>query len=168
MLDKIPAHLDNVLGFLLIAVGLSFCWKAYQAMVKGKMKYWHGFLPFTFVSPFVMHLPAGKRSLAKETEGLWIHMLMGPVFMLCAILCLAAGADLANLPGTATLNYVLNGGKAGSDVVTFNKHDGYRFPILAKANPIVKHLFGAELGLDSGNKIVPGDNGSLKGALQQN
>ncbi len=72
MLDKIPAHLDNVLGFLLMR-GLLFCWKAYQAMVKGKMKYWHGFLPFTFVSPFVMHLPAGKVRLPKKPKDCGLH-----------------------------------------------------------------------------------------------
>lgn len=166
MLDNVPAHLDIVVGYLMIVLGLSFCWKSFQAMVKGKMRYWDGFLPFTLISPFTLHLPAGKRSLVKETEGLWIHMLMGPIFMFCAILCIAGGADLANLPGTATLNLALNGGKVGTDAITFDKHSGYRFPIMAKAGPIFKKMFASDLGISERDKMVPQNNGSLNDAMK--
>ncbi len=167
MLDNVPAHLDFVVGLLLIAIGFSFCWKCFQAMVKGKMKYWDGFLPFTLISPFTMHLPTSKRSLAKETEGLWIHMLMGPLFMFCAILCLAAGADLVNLPGTSTVNLVLNGGKAGSDAITFDKHSGYRFPIINKAKPVFAKLFGGNVGLDEKQRMVQENHESLNDAMNK-
>ncbi len=82
-------------------------------------------------------------------------MLMGPLFMFCAILCLAAGADLVNLPGTSTVNMVFgNGGKAGSDAITFDKHSGYRFPIINKAKPVFAKLFGGDVGTGSKDKMV--------------
>ncbi len=65
MLDNVPAHWDFVIGLLLIAIGFSFCWKCFQAMVKGKMKYWDGFLPFTSDCSIYYALATSKRSLAK-------------------------------------------------------------------------------------------------------
>src|ERR1700677_3291640 len=125
MLDNLSPHVQLLVGVLLMVLGISFIWKAFQAMIKGRVKYWDGFLPFTIISPWIVHLPAGKNSLIKWNEGLWVHLIMGPLFMFSAILCICAGADLTTLPGTATLNLVLNGGKAGSDAVTFDKHTGY-------------------------------------------
>ena len=149
-----------------MVLGVSFIWKAFQAMIKGRLKYWDGFLPFTLISPWTLHLPTSKNSLVKETEGLWVHLLMGPLFMFSAILCICAGADLANLPGTATLNLVLNGGKAGSEQVTFDKHYGYHFPIVYKAVPVFKKIFGADLGLGQKDKLYE-NNGSLNEAINK-
>src|ERR1700722_12213997 len=109
--DKISTEWQIAIGIFLLLLGVSFTYKAFLANIKGKMSYWEGFLPFTMISLFTVHLPGSKNSLIKSTEGLWIHLIMGPVFMIVAIMCLGAGADLAGLPGTATANWVLSGGR---------------------------------------------------------
>lgn len=162
-LDNVPDQGLIVIGVLVMILGVSFGWKAFQAMVKGKLKYWEGFLPFTLMSLFTLHGPSGKRSLIKETEGLWVHIVMGPIYMITSVLVICAGADLANLPGTTTLNMVLNGGKAGT-AVSFDKHYGYKFPILARAYPVFKKLFSTESELKHKDELYQ-NNGSLQDAM---
>jgi hypothetical protein len=164
-LDNLPPQGQFIAGIVLMVLGVSFIYKAYLAMVKGRLKYWDGFLPFTIVSPFILHLPTSKRSLVKETEGLWVHFIFGPIFMFTAVLCICAGADIAYLPGTATLNLVLNGGKAGADKITFDRHYGYKFPILAKAGPVFAKLFASQAGLQNKEKLYE-NNGSLGDAMK--
>ena len=162
-IDSVPPQAQIVLGVLVMILGVSFGWKAFQAMVKGKLKYWEGFLPFTLISLFALHGPSGKRSLVKETEGLWVHMVMGPIYLITSVLVICAGADLANLPGVSTLNLVLNGGKAGT-AVSFDKKYGYKFPIFARAQPIFKKLFSSEADLKNGDKLYE-NHGSLNDAM---
>jgi|GEM_PF-426764 len=122
------------LGILVIVLGFSFIWKGWQAMVLGRFYYWSGFLPATLVSPWLIHLPPSKRSLVKQKEGMLAHMVLGPSFMLCAILFICAGTDLMGLPGTKTLNVIINGGnQAAPTAVSFDENTGrYTFPIVNK------------------------------------
>lgn len=162
-LDKLPPQGQIIAGVLIMILGVSFAWKAFQAMVKGKLKYWEGFLPFTLISLFTLHGPSGKRSLIKETEGLWVHMVMGPIYLITSVLVLCAGADIANLPGTMLLNTVLQGGKAGT-AISFDKHYGYKFPILARALPVFKKLFSSEADLKNSDRLYE-NHGSLNDAM---
>ena len=113
---------DLAIGMLIIILGFSFGYKTYRT----------GFLPFTVVSPWFTHLPASsKKSLTKTAQGLWVHLLMGPIFLVCTVLCFAAGTELMGLPGIKTLNWVLVGGQEGkASCVAFDKRSGYRFPFL--------------------------------------
>ena len=77
---------------------------------------------------FSHSLAAGKNSLFKHAQGLWVHIIISPLFFILAILFFCAGADYLNLPGVETLNTIMNGGRAGSDWVTFDKRSGYKFP----------------------------------------
>src|SRR5580658_6629792 len=118
LLDRLDPNAVRVVGIVLILVGFSFFYKFLLASIKGRMKYWSGFLPFTIMSPFILHTPTtSKRTLVRETEGLWIHLLMAPIFLICGALCLGAGADLAGLPGTAAVNWVLSGGRGTEEIV---------------------------------------------------
>jgi hypothetical protein len=165
MIPAIPTQLQILVGILLMLVGISFFYKGWQATVKGRMSYWSGFLPFTLISPFILHLPASKNSLVKVTEGLWIHMLMGPLFFIAGILCLGAGADYAGLPGTNTVNYIIAGGKSGRPAaVTFDRQRGYRFPILARAGETLGKLFGQELGMKNEDRLYDQNQGSYNDA----
>src|SRR5258708_2648926 len=129
-------------GILLMLLGISFIYKFYIAAVRGKILIWRGFLPFTLVSPLFTHFPPGKRSLIVYKEGTWVHIIMAPLFLVISILCFAAGADLTGLPGTPILNRVINGGKElGPSSIVFDKHFGYRFPIIARAGDKLYKLF---------------------------
>ncbi|HEY9719883.1 MAG TPA: hypothetical protein V6C69_20555 [Trichormus sp.] len=163
--DKISTEWQIAIGIFLLLLGVSFTYKAFLAIIKGKMSYWEGFLPFTMLSPFTVHLPGSKNSLIKSTEGLWIHLIMGPVFMITAILFLGAGADLAGLPGTATANWVLSGGR-NDQQITFDRRTGFRFPIIARVGPQLAKLFGKKIDLGEKDLLYK-DNGSLNDALEQ-
>jgi hypothetical protein len=55
------------------------------------------------------------------------------VSILVVVLGLAAGADLVGLPGTKTLNLVLNGGDSTRPpVVLFSKQGGFHFLIVPR------------------------------------
>jgi hypothetical protein len=59
---------------------------------------------------------------------------MGPIFLILSILFLAAGFDLVGLPGTNTLDYVLNAGnKLAPRAVTYDKRYTFRFPIFERS-----------------------------------
>jgi hypothetical protein len=92
---------------------------------------------------------------------------MGPIFMFCAILCICAGFDLVDLPGTQTLNLILNGGKIGNDQVTFDAHSGYHFPILNKAKPVFYKLFNGQMGVKNGDKLYQDNQGSYNDAASK-
>jgi hypothetical protein len=126
------------IGVCLMVLGLSFAYKFYLAAVLGRLSYWTGFLPITIVSPFLVHVPGSKRSLVRKTQGLWVHLLMGPVFLIVSALCLTAGAEFCGLPGLLTLNYILRGGDESKPYpVTFNKHTGFTFPLLEKSSKTI-------------------------------
>ncbi len=60
LLPELTRSQAIALGVALFLLGGSFAWKGYNALVKGRMLIWKGFLPFTIVSPFVTHLPPTK------------------------------------------------------------------------------------------------------------
>lgn len=164
-IPAMPSHIQVLVGVLLMLAGVSFVYKGWQATVNGKLTYWDGFLPFTIISPFILHLPSGKRSLVKTTEGLWVHLLMGPVFLLTAVFCLSAGGDFVGLPGTQTVNTIIAGGKAGRPVaIIFDKRYGYKFPCLSRSGEQLAKIFGKEIDLKSEDRMVQQPTGSYADA----
>lgn len=136
-------------GVLLIVLGISFGYKCYQALIKGRLLIWRGWLPFTLISPFTNHLPPGKNSLLQYKEAMWIHVIMGPLFFLLTVLCIAAGIDYLGFPGTESVNSAMVGGKLGvAPAITFNKQTGYKFPIIPKAMAHFGKIFGGKVGLN--------------------
>ncbi|CAN5340690.1 hypothetical protein BH10CYA1_BH10CYA1_16240 [soil metagenome] len=153
-----------IVGIFLMVIGISFGYKAYQAGIQGRVMYWEGFLPFTLISPFLLHLPGGKKSLIKPAEGMWVHAVMAPIFLVLSVLCFAAGADYTGLPGVATLNVAMNGFKWGrSDSVIFNRRTGYQFPIIPRAGKQLAKIFGGKIHEDE-NQVYSHDNGSYQQA----
>ena len=162
------------IGFLVFVLGISFLYKGWNACVLGRFYYWSGFLPFTMISPWLVHLPPGKRSLVKKKEGLLAHMVLGPSFFFCAILALCAGADMMGWPGTKTLNLVLNGGDPNKPTaVSFDENTGrYAFPILRKSGgKLYKQLFETRISEDKDilgrklEKMIPDQERNIDGAM---
>lgn len=121
---------DIALATLLIALGISFAYKCLLAAFFGRTSYWAGFLPIGIISPFFIHLPAGKNSLIKPVHGWWVHVIFAPLFFLCSLLLLASGADLVGLPGTQSVNYLMTFGREDvPPAITFSKGVGFKFPI---------------------------------------
>jgi hypothetical protein len=135
MLDLHSTYVQIAIGILLIVLGCSFAYKFFLASVLGKISYWQGFLPITIVSPFLTHLPSGEKSLIKKTQGIWVHLLMSPIFLICTVLCFAVGTDLTGLPGIDTLNWVLNGGDYSKPQAVQFSHITYQLkcPLLVRA-----------------------------------
>jgi hypothetical protein len=166
-------HLPKIaIGILVIIVGFSFIWKGWQGCVMGRFSYWAGFLPFTLVSPWLVHLPQGKRSLVKTKEGMLAHILIGPSFFLCAVLCICAGTDLVGLPGTKTLNHIINGGDEGKPTsISFNENTGrYDFPLAKRASEkFYKQVFEHRISDDKDffgrkiDKMLPDERTNLDG-----
>ncbi len=153
-----------IVGILLMVIGISFGYKAYQAGIQGRVMYWEGFLPFTLISPFLLHLPAGKRSLVKPAEGMWVHAVMAPIFGVLSVLCLAAGADYTGLPGVSTLNVAMNGFKWGGPIsVIFNRRTGYQFPIIPRTGKQLAKIFSGKIHEDEA-QVYSKDNGSYQQA----
>jgi hypothetical protein len=127
------------LAATLVALGLSFAWKFIQASIFGKVTYWTGFLPFTLISPFLIHLPSKKGSLIREAQGMWVYAIMAPSFFVLSILSIEAGCDIAGLPGTDTINWVVNRGDSlKAPAIVFDKtHFRYSFPMLARDGKLV-------------------------------
>jgi hypothetical protein len=168
MIPAMSTPVSIAVGVFLMVLGCSFFYKAVIATVKGRVDYWAGFLPFTILSIFVLHLPKGKNSLVKTSEGLWVHAIMSPLFFICALFCLVAGAEYAGLPGTQVLNIALSGGKFGHpDSVVFNKRTGFRFPIVARNAPTFMKLFNSQMGLSEKDALLNQEQrsaGSYEGA----
>ncbi len=168
MLPSMSPPVALVFGIFLMVIGISFAYKTYVAGIQGRVMYWEGFLPFTLMSPFLLHLPGGKKSLIKPAEGLWVHAVMAPIFMVLSILCFAAGADYAGLPGVSTLNVAMNGFKWGrADSIIFNRRTGYQFPIIPRSAKTLAKIFGAKMGEKEDEKYSQ-DNGSYNSARDAN
>jgi hypothetical protein len=154
MMPELSTPQSIAFGVLLIIVGASFGYKTWQALIRGRMLVWHGFLPFTIVSPFLTHLPPGKNSLVKWKEAMWVHVIFGPVFFIVMVLCIGAGIDFVGLPGTQTLNDLLTGNKAGAPpAIVFSKRTGYQFPFIPRASAHFGKLFGGRIGLNDKDKL---------------
>lgn len=113
----LPA-LRLVVGALLIAIGASFVYKSYLASVQGRVRFWIGlenfgilFVPLTWLTPYVIHLPSTDKSLIVERRTLWNHLCYGPFFLIAALMCITSGSDLMNLPGSKIMNFVLTFGR---------------------------------------------------------
>jgi hypothetical protein len=156
------------LGIVVVLLGFSFAYKFYLAAISGKCSYWTGFLPLTMVSPWLTHIPStSKRSLVKHAQGLWVHLVMGPIFLICSILCIAAGTEILGLPGIQALNWVLAAGNSGrAPAVAFDMHTGYRFPFLMRSSEIIGKRM-SKLQLDAGDKALMPEAGRQKSIKQQ-
>lgn len=134
-------------GFAMFCIGVSFCWKFFQAAFLGKLTYWSGlekfgfiFIPITWIlSPLMVHLPYDpKNSLIKEQQQLWVHLVWGPVFFVFSLMFMTSGADLMGLPGSTSLNTILTLNR--SDVppcIVYTPPFHYRFPFVRKATRTV-------------------------------
>ncbi|MDZ4834971.1 MAG: hypothetical protein SGJ27_14435 [Candidatus Melainabacteria bacterium] len=157
-LHSIPQPAWIAIGILLIILGLSFCYKGWNAMVLGRIHYWSGFLPFTIVSPWFIHLPPSERSLIKTKEGLLCHALIGPLFFLTAIPLIVAGLDLTSLGGTKALNFVLNAGDSSKpEAVRYSPPLNYQFPLAVRASKSIAKLFNVQIEEESGKRMLPKD-----------
>ncbi len=153
---------SKVIGAILIVLGFSFFYKAWVALVKGRMLYWDGFLPATIVSPWVVHFPPKnlEKSLTKYKEAMWVHVVMGPVFFITAILSLGAGIDMVGLPGTKMINLAFSGGREGAPpAVIFNPRTGYRFPVIPRAATALSKVFGGKIELGQKDRLYDSDSG---------
>jgi hypothetical protein len=117
-MDAFYPALRLVVGALFAVIGVSFIYKSYQAGYHGKVKFWTGlehfgmlFVPITWMSPYVIHLPSSEKSLIVERRSLFHHLLYGPFFLLSALICITSGTDLMGLPGSKIMNTVLTFGR---------------------------------------------------------
>ncbi len=160
-LNSIPQPAWIAIGVVLIILGFSFCYKGWIATVLGRVHYWSGFLPFTIVSPWFIHLPPSERSLIKIKEGLLCHALIGPLFFLTAIPLIVAGLDFTGLPGTQGLNFVLNAGDSSKPpAVTYSPPMNYQFPLAIRASKSIAKLFNVQIGEDPNKRLLPKDRQS--------
>jgi hypothetical protein len=167
-LSQLPTPAWIAIGVLLILLGGSFCYKAWNATVLGRIHYWSGFLPFTLVSPWFIHLPPGERSLIKTKEGLLCHMFVGPLFFLTAIPLLVVGADLTGLPGTKTINFIVNGGDNGKPpAITYSPPLGYNFPLAARSSKKIEKIFQTQIYEDPNNALLPGTHKTQQNATDR-
>jgi hypothetical protein len=163
-------YMPVIFGILLILLGCSFAYKFFLASVLGRVSYWAGFLPLTMLSPFIIHLPAGKKSLIKRTHGLWVHLIMGPAFLCCSALSIAAGFDLAGMPGVDTLNWVLNGGDWSKPRAVQFSHVNYAmsFPFLTRAGAKVsKMIEKVQIPEKENDKLVHHDGEGYNSAMSR-
>ncbi|CAN5407721.1 hypothetical protein BH10CYA1_BH10CYA1_01160 [soil metagenome] len=149
-------------GIVLMALGVSFFYKAVIALVKGRMEYWTGFLPLTMISPFLIHLPGSKNSLIKFAEGMWVVAAMAPLFAVLSVLCTLSGAEFAGMPAVENMNYALHGGTEGTAVIAFSKTHGFAFPLLAHTSPALKRFFNSSINLDPKQELTPRNTESLQ------
>lgn len=149
-------------GIALMALGVSFFYKAAVALINGRMAYWVGFLPLTIISPFLIHLPGSKNSLIKFAEGMWMIAVMAPIFLVLSVLCALSGAEYAGLPAVERVNTALHGGSDGSAVIAFSKTRGFAFPLLAHSSPALRRVFGSSIRLDEKQEIVPRNSESYQ------
>jgi hypothetical protein len=131
---------DILLATVFIALALSFAYKAMEAVFFGRTYYWAGWLPIGIFSPFFIHWPPNKNSLIKRIHHWFIHLTLGPAFILCALVCASVGMDKLGFDGTSLVNYVLTmpflprhaGAVDPGPAITFSKEQGYKFPILGR------------------------------------
>ncbi|MBI4533171.1 MAG: hypothetical protein HY711_04415 [Candidatus Melainabacteria bacterium] len=145
-----------ILASVLIVVGLSFTYKAVLAIFWGRTVYWHGFLPITLISPFLIHLPPGKNSLIKTAQCWWVHVILGPIFFFVAMALLVTGTDTLGLPGAETVNYIMTFGRTNVPAaIVYDKHTGYKFPIVGRAGKTIFKLLTNPVPEKEEDKMVP-------------
>jgi|AGTN01.1.fsa_nt_gi hypothetical protein len=163
-----PDPVWTAFGLLAAALGFSFLYKGWNALVLGRIHYWSGFLPLTLLSPFLIHLPTGKNSLIKTKEGLVSHMLVGPMFFLAALPLLVLGADLLGLGGTSFANQVLNIGSATkAPAIVYSPPIHYDFPIVSRSSEKMNAILNDKLPEDPTKTLLPAGHGTVGPADQQ-
>lgn len=117
-MDAFFPALRLVVGALLVVIGASFVYKSFLASYHGKVRFWTGlenfgmlFVPITWLTPYVIHLPSSDKSLIVERRSLFHHLLYGPFFLVAALMCITSGSDLMGLPGSKIMNTVLTFGR---------------------------------------------------------
>jgi len=145
----------TLIGWVVMALAISFAYKCYRASVEGKLTYWQGFLPISLVSPLLVHVPAKEGTLVKETTGMWVHLIMGPFFLILSVVLMAMGADLAGFAGTDTLNLILGGGNPlAPPSIVYNKNYNFSFPILQRtANKFIKSVNSYSVPIQDKDKL---------------
>lgn len=170
-LHMIPGPAWYVIGALFVILGLSFVYKGWNATVLGRIHYWSGFLPFTIISPWLIHIPPKdpKKSLVKQREGLFCHMVIGPLFFLTAAPFLVLGSDLiTNGNGTNFANLVLNAGdKSKPAAIIYKPPVFYSLPIAGRAGKKIEKIFQSQIYEDESKKLLPGSPQSRQTAEQQ-
>jgi hypothetical protein len=163
-------QINMIVGILLMVMGLVYFHKSFMAGVQGKMWYWQGFLPFTLISPWIVVFKPKENSLCKEKEAMWVHAFFGPAFFCSAIIALSAGADMANLPGTATTNKLFTMFLPDKTplIVFDKKHYRMQFPaVVTTSKKLAKLFFANTLGLSQKDDLTPFQSGSYADAMQQ-
>lgn len=164
----IPGPAWYVIGALFVLLGLSFVYKGWNATVLGRIHYWSGFLPFTLISPWLIHIPPRdvKKSLVKQREGLLCHMFIGPLFFMTAMPFLILGADLlSNGNGTSFANLVLNAGdKSKPAAIIYKPPVFYSYPIAGRAGKKIEKIFQTQIYEDENKKLLPGSHGTQQNA----
>lgn len=148
-----------LIGIILLLLSASYAHKFFMSAVQGKCWIWTGFLPFTIVSPLLLHIPPKPNGLSKVVQGMWVHMVMGPIFLVVFLLTLVAGADLVGWPGTYFANKLLTAANRDhTDAISFNK-DTYRmtFPAIAKgAQKLQRQFMGSRVGMKKEDELLQG------------
>jgi hypothetical protein len=166
MFSSLSPEMLKVTGVLLILLGLFYLFRMYQALVKGKVTYWAGWLPITLISPWTCFVNAHPKSLVKAKEGMWVHLVMAPLFLISAALAICAGLDLVGLPGTSYLNDAF-GGAHGTKAITFSLKQGYNFPFIGQA--VVKFgkaMASGQMGIDKEHQMYEKSNQSVGDAMR--
>lgn len=154
-------QLGLAFGVILMIMGAGYLFKAFVAIAQGKIWYWSGFLPLTVISPWLIFCPPNERKekgIAKVKDAIWAPIFFGPVFTILGIVCLSAGADMANLPGTATTNRLLTSWTSDkTPVIVFDKkHYKMQFPAAMKtAGKISKLIFNTQADIKEQDKLLP-------------
>lgn len=153
--NTLPQPAWIAIGVLCIILGFSFLYKGWNAVVLGRIQYWAGFLPLTIISPWFIHLPAKENSLVKNKEGLFNHVIVGPLFFLTAVPLIVLGTDLCGLPGAASLNFIVNGGdKSKPASILYSPPLNYQFPIAIRAGKQIDKIFNTQIYEDPHKQLL--------------
>ncbi len=158
-LSGLPQPAIMAIGALLFALGCSYLYKGWNALILGRCHYWSGFLPFTVISPWLLHFPPKQGSLVKLREGMLCHMVIGPLFFITSFFFLIPGLDMvAGGAGTKFANLVLNAADSTKPTaMIYSPPLNYKFPILARAGKTWGKLFNMKIYEDPSHSLLPGD-----------
>ncbi len=157
-------QISMIIGILVVILGCVYAHKAWMAGVQGKIWYWQGFLPFTLVSPWIVIFPPKENSLCKVKEAMWIHLVMGPAFLISALVMISSGLDLTGLPGTEYVNsFFTMGTPDKTPIIVFDKKRySLRFPAVVKTGQkAAKMFFDLNMKLKGEDDLLPADHKSI-------
>lgn len=145
------------IGVMLIILGCSFLYKGWQGAILGRAWYWQGFLPFTLMSPWFIHIPPKEpeKTLIRKKEGILCHLIIGPMMFMTAIPLLLVGSDLVGLPGTDTANTILSGGDpAKPSSIIYTPRLTYRLPILGRIGKQLSKVVESQVSEKSDQELL--------------